>query len=314
MYKNAKVLKKTVVLKLNLTDGDSSVYNRKLLNMLIFENIKELQTLLDIHRTKNNTIGFVPTMGALHNGHLSLINASNENNDISVCSIFVNPTQFNNISDLDNYPRTLEADIALLEKANCDIVFIPNVETMYPKEDRKIIFNFGSFEQVMEGKDRPGHFQGVGEIVKKLFEVIMPDNSYFGKKDYQQLLIIKELVRQYNLSPNIIGCEIIREDDGLAMSSRNTRLTKEQRAQSPIIHQTLLWAKENSINYSPKELTEEVNKRINANSEMIITYFEISEASSLRSCKEWKKGVHYIGFIVVQMGSVRLIDNIDIVF
>ncbi len=313
MYKIAKVLKKTVVLRPNFTDGNWSVFNRKLLIMLIFDNIKELQTLLDSHRAKNNTIGFVPTMGALHNGHLSLINASNENNDISVCSIFVNPTQFNNSSDLDNYPRTIDSDLALLKSVNCDIIFIPTTETMYPKGEQKTTFNFGTFEQVMEGKDRPGHFQGVGEIVKKLFEIVMPDNSYFGKKDYQQLLIIKELVRQYDLSPEIIGCEIIREKDGLAMSSRNTRLTKEQRAEAPHIHQTLLWAKENSKNYSPKELTEKVDKLINSNPEMEITYFEIAEAASLLSCKEWKKGTHYIGFIVVQMGTVRLIDNIDII-
>ncbi len=280
--------------------------------MRIFSDIYDLQEHLNKLRKNGKSIGFVPTMGALHNGHISLIKSSITENDITVCSIFVNPTQFNNSADLQNYPRTMDADIELLDSINCDLVFTPTVEAMYPKPETEILFNFGTIEQVMEGKDRPGHFQGVGTIVKKLFDIVEPNNAYFGKKDYQQLLIIKELTRQYNLSPNIIGCEIIRENDGLAMSSRNTRLTKHQRDEAPFIRKTMLWAKENIENYSPNNLTKEVENRINSNSEMRITYFEISEANTLIKCENWESNTDYIGFIVVEMGDVRLIDNIEL--
>ncbi len=280
--------------------------------MRIFSDIYDLQEHLNKLRKNGKSIGFVPTMGALHNGHISLIKSSITENDITVCSIFVNPTQFNNSADLQNYPRTMNADIELLDSINCDLVFTPTVEAMYPKPETEILFNFGTIEQVMEGKDRPGHFQGVGTIVKKLFDIVEPNNAYFGKKDYQQLLIIKELTRQYNLSPNIIGCEIIRENDGLAMSSRNTRLTKHQRDEAPFIRKTMLWAKENIENYSPNNLTNEVENRINSNSEMRITYFEISEANTLIKCENWESNTDYIGFIVVEMGDVRLIDNIEL--
>jgi len=280
--------------------------------MRIFSDIYDLQEHLNKLRKNGKSIGFVPTMGALHNGHISLIKSSITENDITVCSIFVNPTQFNNSADLQNYPRTMNADIELLDSINCDLVFTPTVEAMYPKPETEILFNFGTIELVMEGKDRPGHFQGVGTIVKKLFDIVEPNNAYFGKKDYQQLLIIKELTRQYNLSPNIIGCEIIRENDGLAMSSRNTRLTKHQRDEAPFIRKTMLWAKENIENYSPNNLTKEVENRINSNSEMRITYFEISEANTLIKCENWESNTDYIGFIVVEMGDVRLIDNIEL--
>ena len=280
--------------------------------MRTYTRIENLQDCLIEYKKSGNTIGFVPTMGALHFGHISLIKSSNDNNDITVCSIFINPTQFNNNDDLISYPKTIDTDLELLKKANCDIVFIPDVETMYPKNDAIIDFNFGSLELVMEGKDRPGHFQGVGTIVKKLFDIIEPNKAYFGKKDYQQLLIIKDLTRQYKLTPKIIGCEIIREDDGLAMSSRNTRLTKEQRNEAPFIRQTMLWAKENMENYSPNDLTKEVERRINSNPLMEINYFEISETDTLIKCKKWNNGTDYTAFIVVSMGDIRLIDNIEL--
>ncbi len=280
--------------------------------MLIFKSIYDLQLQLKEYISNGNSIGFVPTMGALHLGHISLINECNTHNDISVCSIFINPTQFNSSSDLDSYPRTTEEDLKLLKQANCDVVFMPSVEIMYPNNEAEINFNFGSLELVMEGKDRPGHFQGVGTIVKKLFDIIKPHNAYFGKKDYQQLLIIKDLVKQYNLTPKIIGCEIIREDDGLAMSSRNMRLSKEQRAIAPQIRKTMIWAKKNVNNYSPSELTLEVEKRINENPLMKIVYFEISEANTLAKCKQWDDSKPYIAFIVVAMGDIRLIDNIEL--
>ena len=280
--------------------------------MKSYSEIQEFQDLLNNLKRDGRTIGFVPTMGALHNGHISLINASTKENDVTVCSIFVNPTQFNNGNDLENYPRTIEDDIKILNQANCDILFIPSISTMYTKNEKSILFNFGALENVMEGKDRPGHFQGVGLIVKKLFEIVNPDKAYFGKKDYQQLLIIKELTHQYKLSPKIIGCEIIRENDGLAMSSRNTLLTVEQRLQAPLIRKTMLWAKANINNYSPKELINEVENRININPLMQIVYFEISEADSLKKCKRWIVDNNYIAFIVVAMGDVRLIDNIEL--
>ena len=284
--------------------------------MRTFNNISNLQKHLIELKNNDKTIGFVPTMGALHNGHISLIKQSCNENDITICSIFINPTQFNNSGDLDSYPRTMEADINMLEAANCDIVFTPTIETMYPENsenlEKEIIFNFGSLELVMEGKDRPGHFQGVGTIVKKLFDIIKPNNAYFGKKDYQQLLIIKELTKQYDLTPQIIGCEIIRENDGLAMSSRNMRLSDEQRTQAPFIRKTMIWAKENKNNYSPTELILEVEKRINSNTEMKIGYFEISEADTLIKCEQWKDNTNYIAFIVVEMGDIRLIDNIEL--
>jgi len=280
--------------------------------MKTYNTIANLQDCLNNYKRDGKSMGFVPTMGALHKGHISLIEQCNANNDISVCSIFVNPTQFNNSADLDQYPRTIEQDLIMLEKANCDIVFIPQTETMYSDESEEIAFNFGSLELVMEGKDRPGHFQGVGTIVKKLFEIIKPNNAYFGKKDYQQLLIIKDLRDQYNLSPQIIGCEIVRENDGLAMSSRNMRLTAPQREQAPYIRQIMLWAKDNKANYSPDELIAEVEKRINSNPLMEIGYFEISEANTLAKCQQWRQGIKYIAFIVVAMGDIRLIDNIEL--
>ncbi len=279
--------------------------------MKIFNSIINLQNELNTHRSRGNSIGFVPTMGALHQGHLSLIHQAKSENDIAICSIFVNPTQFDNPTDLLLYPRQENQDIALLELANCDILFLPSVEEMYPADESTIIFNFGSLEQVMEGKNRKGHFQGVGTIVKKLFEIVMPNKAYFGKKDYQQWLIIQSLITQYQLSPQIIGCEIVRESDDLAMSSRNQRLSQEQRALAPNIYKTLKQSKELYKSMSVNDLISWVELSINEIQGMKLVYFELGDANTLMPIKKWTDAKSIMAFIVVQMGDIRLIDNIQ---
>jgi pantoate--beta-alanine ligase len=272
----------------------------------------EIKSLLEDYRNKEKSIGFVPTMGALHNGHLSLIKKAKEENDICVVSIYVNPTQFNNPNDLENYPRQLEEDTKLLEEVNCDILFVPKTEEMYPKNDDDIIFNFGKLENVMEGKFRPGHFNGVGTIVKKLLDIVKPNRAYFGKKDYQQLLIIKSVCKQYNINTEIIGCEIIREKDGLAMSSRNQRLSAKQREEAPYIYSVLEYSSIMGRRMQVTDLKDWVAKKINSNKEMDLEYFEICDANDLSVIEEWGNNQKVMGFIVVNMGDVRLIDNISI--
>lgn len=264
------------------------------------------------HRDKGRSVGFVPTMGALHEGHLSLVKNAKHENEVCVCSVFVNPTQFNDPNDLLKYPRQIERDIELLESVNCDYLFFPEEDEMYPEGEEQIQFDFGSLEKVMEGQNRPGHFQGVGIIVKKLLEIVRPDRAYFGKKDYQQLLIIKSLNAQYNLGVDIIGCEIIREDDGLAMSSRNQRLSKEQRLAAPQIYAVLKAAREQSKDKSVEELKSWVAEQINACELMELVYFEVSNAESLEELAFWSRNQRAMGFIVVRMGEVRLIDNVEL--
>src|SRR5690554_4982702 len=208
--------------------------------MNVLKTCEDLRKYVDAHSVAGNTIGFVPTMGALHNGHVSLLTRSVEENDVSIVSIFVNPIQFNNKEDLRMYPRTIDKDIALLEAAGCNAVFVPEVSEMYPEGD--IVaekYDFGTLETVMEGKFRPGHFNGVAVVVKRLFDIAKPTRAYFGLKDFQQLAIIKSLVNQYNIPVKIVPCEIVREDDGLAMSSRNVRLKADEREQAAVISHTL---------------------------------------------------------------------------
>jgi len=265
---------------------------------------------LDDCRKKELSIGFVPTMGALHDGHLSLIRKAKEENDICVCSIYVNPTQFNNPNDLEKYPRQMAEDIILLEEENCDVLFAPENEDMYPENDEEIVFEFGELANVMEGKFRPGHFNGVGTIVKKLLDIIKPNKAYFGKKDYQQLLIIRSVCEQYNINTEIIGCDIIREEDGLAMSSRNQRLTLKQREEAPYIHSILDYVSVMGRRMRVNDLKEWVAKKINSNEEMKLEYFEVCDANNLSIIDEWRNSQKAMGFIVVNMGDVRLIDNI----
>ena len=268
--------------------------------------VKALREELDKCRGKK--IGFVPTMGALHEGHLSLVKRCVEENDVCVVSIFVNPTQFNDKHDLETYPRTLEKDCSLLEPAGCDYVFAPSVEEMYPEPDTRT-FDFGLVSAVMEGARRPGHFNGVAQIVSKLFYAVEPDNAYFGEKDFQQIAVIRAMVEQLNIPVKIIACPILREADGLALSSRNVRLTPEQRQKAPLIARTLkestTFAREKSV----QEVIDYVVNTINADPVMRVEYYEIVDGYTLESIQNWSDTTYPVGCITVYCGEVRLIDN-----
>ena len=277
--------------------------------MKIIHNTNELQALLTEKRKEKKTIGFVPTMGALHKGHLSLAAQCKKENDICVVSIFVNPTQFNDKNDLKAYPRTLEKDCELLMPTGCDYVFAPSEEEMYPEPDTRV-FNLGPVADVMEGAHRPGHFNGVAQIVSKLFDAVTPDNAYFGEKDFQQIAVIREMARQLKMKINIVACPIIREDDGLAMSSRNARLTPEQRQIAPAIARTL----KESITFAALKSVEEVKNwvtnTLNNTPYMRVEYYEIIDGCSLQPINDWKETAAPVGCITVFCGDVRLIDNI----
>ena len=273
------------------------------------EKIKQLQDELELLRKKGMSIGFVPTMGALHEGHLSLIKQSNLENNITVVSIYVNPTQFNNKNDFSRYPRILADDIAKLKNVQCDFLFTPSDEEMYPEEDTRE-FDFGNLDKVMEGEFRPGHFRGVGLIVSKLFEFVNPDKAYFGEKDFQQVAIIKHMTKKLGFDIQIISCPIIRENDGLAMSSRNMLLTKEQRANVPLISQTLINSIKKAKIFTVSETKEWVKRTINENSFLDVEYFEVVDSESLESVRDWKEQGEKYGCIAVHVGNIRLIDNI----
>jgi len=279
--------------------------------MNIYKTIAETQAKVKELKDEGKTIGFVPTMGALHQGHLALIKRSKAENDITVCSIFVNPIQFNNTEDLQNYPSQLKKDIELLESEGCDILFNPEVEEMYPEADESE-FNFGELEEVMEAVNRPGHFRGVAIVVKRLFEIIEPTKAYFGKKDYQQLLIVKSLVEQYNLSPEITGCEIVREESGLAMSSRNQRLSFGQKRKAPYIYANLKKAKELKEYLSPAVLKRWIEEKYIGHEDFGLEYIEIADGNNLQAIESWDDTDKPMAFIAVHMGSVRLIDNIEL--
>lgn len=259
------------------------------------------------------TIGFVPTMGALHEGHLALVRRSTSENDLTVSSIFVNPIQFNNPEDLVKYPRTLSKDLSLLEDARCDIVFTPAADEMYPGgEPGTLSHDFGMLDQVMEGKFRPGHFNGVAVVVKKLFEIVQPTRAYFGKKDFQQLVVIRHMVEKLELPVEIIPCETVREPDGLAMSSRNTRLTKEQRAIAPVIFQVLLEVRKNAGKVPVDTLKQWAIKKMEEMPGFQIEYFEIGGAENLMPVEQWHQTDYPMAFVAVFLGDVRLIDNIEL--
>ena len=289
--------------------------------MQVFETILELQKDLSIIKN-NKTVGFVPTMGALHKGHLSLIKQAKKENDIVVVSVFVNPTQFDNKKDLDKYPITIEADLELLKSVHCDVVFIPTVAEIYSENIQSQHFNFGGIEHEMEGKFRDGHFDGVGTIVKRLFNIVTPNKAYFGEKDFQQLQIIKKLVEIENLPIEIIGCKIFREKDGLAMSSRNTRLTSEMREAAPFIYKTLKKAKKKFGTKSANKVTKWVEKKFKKHSLLKLEYFVIANACNLKTLDEPKEkrekrkensdGQDYRAFIAVFAGEIRLIDNLGL--
>ena len=277
--------------------------------MQIFYSINTLQDYLKNQRRKGKSLGFVPTMGALHRGHLSLIEASKAENDLTICSIFVNPTQFNNPQDLAVYPRTLEADCEMLESVKCDVVFAPNAHDMYLTLPN-LKFDFGDLERVLEGKFRPGHFNGVGIVVSKLFNIIQPDSAYFGQKDLQQCAVINRLVKDlsYNLKLNI--CPTQRETDGLAMSSRNRNLTPEQRKNAPEIYKALQKAvellKDKKSSLSIKGF---ITSHLDNIEGIEVEYFEISDFETLQPIHEFSEGKTAL-CIAAFMGKTRLIDNV----
>lgn len=292
---------------------------------MIFFNFKgQLQDYLKNVRKEGKIIGFVPTMGALHPGHISLINYAKESCDVVVCSIFVNPTQFNNLSDLDKYPRTLESDTRLLEGAGCDVLFAPEISEMYSDKELELkalgiedkswtggkTVDFGLLDKIMEGAQRPGHFNGVAQVVSKLFTIVQPRKAYFGQKDFQQLAIIRSMVKQLEISVEIISCPILREKDGLAMSSRNIRLTPAQREVVPLISQLLFKIKEIHASHSPAELKAVVNEQFALHPLMKLAYFEIVDSETLESVSDFKQSKSAVACIAVELGSLRLIDNV----
>ncbi len=254
-------------------------------------------------------LGLVPTMGALHAGHRSLVDRARRECQTVVVSVFVNPTQFNDKNDLKNYPRTPEADLRLLEEAGADYVFMPSVEEVYPEPDTRQ-FDFGPIDKVMEGASRPGHFNGVGQVVSRLFELVEPARAYFGEKDFQQIAVIRELVRQLSIPVEIIDCPIVRAEDGLALSSRNTLLTPEHRAAAPHIYKVLSAAVEASQRMTPAETVEWVVREIDANPLLKVVYFQIVDARTMQQVAAWNDAEHIQGCITVMAGEIRLIDNI----
>lgn len=279
--------------------------------MKVFTKKSEIQNELEFKRKKNSSVGCVPTMGALHNGHLALVKEALKNNNIVVVSIFVNPTQFNNPSDLENYPRTLESDMKLLETISSDIlVFAPTVDDIYHGNTSSDSFSFDGLEFEMEGKFRHGHFDGVGTIVKRLFEIIKPNDAYFGEKDFQQLTIIKRLVEKHEIPVKIHGCAIHREPNGLAMSSRNELLKPTYKNAAPFIFKTLKAAKKQFGTKSAKQVSEWVKKQFANHKLLELEYFVIADISTLKPVKRKSNKKKYRAFIAVFADDIRLIDNI----
>ena len=277
--------------------------------MDIIKTVAELKDRLDECRKGDKSVGFIPTMGALHKGHGDLVIYSVKENDITVVSIFVNPTQFNNSDDLKLYPRTPERDYDLLDGLGVDIVFTPSVSEIYPVPDNRV-FDFGGLDKVMEGEYRAGHFNGVAQVVSKLFNIILPDKAYFGEKDFQQLSIVKQLVKQLNMTVEIIGIPIVREQSGLAMSSRNQRLTEEEKITASAIYRVLKESVSMITDYSPKIISSQVIEDLNSIPGLRVEYFSIVDSDSLATISTWDSAKSIVGCIAVYCGEVRLIDNI----
>ncbi len=277
--------------------------------MEILKTIPEVKSYLDLYHKNQTSIGFVPTMGALHAGHISLVHQSKNDNSITGVSIFVNPTQFNDKTDLKNYPRTLETDLSLLKNEGVDFVFAPTENEMYPEPDKRV-FDFGQLDKVMEGQHRPGHFNGVAQIVSKLFDIVQPTRAYFGQKDFQQLAIIRRMVEMLDLRVEIVPCPIIREKDGLAMSSRNLLLSKEQRQSASLISKTLFEACNKAGQDTIKNLADWVVSTINKDPNLVVEYFELANSFTLEPVSSWDDAKSVVGCIAVKAGSVRLIDNV----
>lgn len=277
--------------------------------MIVVTTTDQLDESLSSFRSEGCSIGFVPTMGALHQGHISLVKQCVADNEVSVVSIFVNPTQFNDKNDLIHYPRTLDADLTLLEPTGVTVVFAPGVEDVYPEEDMRR-FDFGMLDKVMEGKHRPGHFNGVAQVVSRLFDLVKPHRAYFGEKDFQQVAIIRAMVQQLNLPVEIIAMPIVREADGLALSSRNARLTPPQRKLAVKISEALTKSRNFVGRSSVQDTVNWVVDQINANEGLQVEYFEIVDGNSLQSISEWQNADYAVGCITVFCGEIRLIDNI----
>ena len=279
------------------------------MSMKVVNTVAELNAALA--PLKREGVGFVPTMGALHAGHRSLVERARRENDTVVVSVFVNPTQFNDKNDLKNYPRTPEADCAILEAAGADIVFMPTVEVIYPEPDTRQ-FDFGMVDKVMEGATRPGHFNGVAQVVSRLFALVNPARAYFGEKDFQQIAVIKAMVEQLAIDIEIIECAIVRGEDGLALSSRNELLTPEHRAAAPHIYATISQCAAKMESMSPEELTNWVVSTIDENPLLKTIYFEAVDARTMQRVEKWSDSERIQGCCAVQAGNIRLIDNIRI--
>lgn len=285
--------------------------------MKIIGNCKQINEWLEAQRTEIERIGkadslkvgFVPTMGALHSGHISLVTKAKSECDVVVVSVFVNPTQFNDPNDLKSYPRTPEADAQMLAKAGADVVFMPTVDQIYPEPDTRV-FDFGQIDKVMEGASRPGHFNGVAQVVSRLFDIVKPHKAYFGEKDFQQIAVINAMVAQLELDVEIVSCPIIRDIDGLALSSRNALLTPQHRVVAPEIYAALKSGVAQMNSLSPAEVERFVSEMINKNPLLNVIYFEIVDADSLQRVSSWSRHRAIQGCITVQAGAVRLIDNI----
>jgi pantoate--beta-alanine ligase len=292
--------------------------------MIIFHTTSQLKTFLNKVENEKKTVGFVPTMGALHQGHVSLISIAKQHCDVVVCSIFVNPTQFNDLNDLKNYPRTIDADCNMLEKANCDVVFIPEVLEMYSIEELELkkqgiedkswaegkAVDFGIIGSVMEGAHRPGHFNGVAQVVSKLFRAVMPQKAYFGQKDFQQLAIIRSMTKQLGMNIEIVSCPIVREANGLAMSSRNERLAPEERQKASIISKTLFDIKELQKHKTIAELKAFAETQLKTEPLIELEYIEISNSETLAPITNYADAASAVACVAVKLGAVRLIDNV----
>lgn len=279
--------------------------------MEVFDKAAPLAARIAAFRQEGKSIGFVPTMGALHEGHLSLVRFSRQQNDVTVVSIFVNPNQFNDKSDLERYPRMPEKDGALLEHAGCDLLFIPDVDEIYPEPDTRV-FDFSGLDQVMEGKHRPGHFNGVAQVVTRLFDMVKPNRAYFGLKDYQQVAIIRKVMSDLQYPVEIVSCPIVRECDGLAMSSRNMLLSAEDRKRALILSQSLFQAKDRmKQGHQVVEVKKFVEDLVDSAEGVDLEYFEIIDGTTLLPARNWGTGSDVIGCIAARVGKVRLIDNIN---
>ncbi|MEZ3523500.1 pantoate--beta-alanine ligase [uncultured Muribaculum sp.] len=278
--------------------------------MKVIRTVEELKSVVGALKAEGKSVGLVPTMGALHDGHVSLMEKARGDNDVVVVSVFVNPTQFNNPDDLRTYPRTEEADCARMRDAGVDIAFIPSVEEIYPEPDNRV-FDLGKVAEVMEGTMRPGHFNGVAQIVSKLFRMVEPTRAYFGEKDFQQIAVIRRMVEIEGFKNlEIVDCPIKREADGLALSSRNVRLTPHQREIAPNIHRIMVESLDKARDCSVEEVKRSVIDAVNAYPEMDVEYYEIVNAADMQPITDWSQATQAVGCITVYLGDVRLIDNI----